>query len=128
MVKYLDEVEVDLLRHGLDIDDWRLTVNGRRKMSTRRLLLVVDKMLDKLTSAFWTRVLDIDPLSREVYVLTDIYQALQGKPHPIRTRREDEKKRAEMEEKKALIRAYDAQRRGRFAERGIRVRDTPTTK
>ena len=128
MLKHRDLVEADFLREGLDFDDWLRPADGVRTMSTRRMLLVVNVMLDKLTSQFWSQVLDRDPISRELYVLTDIFHAVTGQAHPIRTRREDEKKRAEMEKKKALVRAYDAQRRARFAEKGFVVQETPTTR
>lgn len=127
MLRYRDLVEADFLREGLDFNDW-LRPRGARTMSTRRMLLVVNVMLDKLTSLFWSKVLDRDPISRELYVLTDIFQSVTGQPHPIRTRREDAKKRAEMEEKKRLARAYDSSRRARFAAKGYAVQDTPTTR
>jgi len=128
VLKHRDLVEVDFLREGLDLNDWLRPRGGARTMSTRRMLLVVNVMLDKLTSKFWSQVLDRDPISRELYVLTDIFQAVTGQAHPIRTRREDAKKRAEMEEKKKLARMYDTSRRARFAAKGFVVKDAPTTR
>ena len=90
-------------------------------MSTRRLLLIVDKRLDRYTSLFWSAVYDREPVGWDLLVSTDIYAALTGGPHPVRTIREDARARAELEAKKERIRRAEAFRQAQFAKWGVQT-------
>lgn len=79
-------------------------------MTTRRVLLLVDG-LSKNTSRFWCKVLDIDPLSEDQWLLSDIYTATAGKVHQIRTRKADREERQRNAEKKARIKRRDKRRK-----------------
>lgn len=120
-MRYPEEVELDLLRVGVDFRDWFRPAGDPRRLSTRRLLLIVDKGLDKFTSLFWSEVLDRDPVGRELIVLSDIFTALTRTPHPIRTLREDRKRAQLMEEKKARARKAEAFRQAQFAAWGVEM-------
>lgn len=119
MLQYPEEVELDLLDVGLDLKDWFRPAGDPRRLSTRRLLLVVDKKLDKYTSLFWSEVFDRDPVGLDQIITSDIYAALVGAVHPVRTRREDEQAQRELEEKKERIRRAEAFRQAQFREWGI---------
>lgn len=79
-------------------------------MTTRRVLLLVDG-LSKNTSRFWCAVLEIDPLSEDQWLLSDIYAATAGKVHQIRTRKADREERKRIAEKKARIKRRDKRRK-----------------
>lgn len=119
MLQYPEEIELDLLEVGLDLRDWFRPAGDPRRLSTRRLLLVVDKKLDKYTSLFWSAVLDRDPIGIDQIITSDIFAALVGSQHPVRTRREDEKAQRELEEKKERMRRAEAFRQAQFREWGI---------
>lgn len=119
MLQYPEEVELDLLDVGLDLKDWFRPAGDPRRLSTRRLLLVVDKKLDKYTSLFWSAVLDRDPVGIDQIITSDIFAALVGEAHPVRTRREDEKAARELEAKKERMRRAEAFRQAQFAQWGV---------
>ena len=79
-------------------------------MTTRRLLLLVDG-LSRMTSRFWCLVLDQEPLSIDQIILSDLYAAWTNQVHPVRTMREDARKRREKEAKHARIRARERRRK-----------------
>lgn len=119
MFKFPEELELDLLELGLDLRDWFRPAGDPRRLSTRRLLLIVDKKLDKYTSLFWSAVLDRDPVGIDQIITSDIFAAIVGQPHPVRTRREDEKAQRELEAKKARMREAEAFRQAQFAQWGV---------
>ena len=119
MFKFPEELELDLLDLGLDFRDWFRPWGDPRRLSTRRLLLIVDKKLDRYTSLFWSAVYDREPVGWDLLVSTDIFAALTGGPHPVRTIREDARARAELEAKKERIRRAEAFRQAQFAKWGV---------
>lgn len=110
MRRNLEEVEQDLADRGYDLRDWWRPRGGTSRMTTRRLLLLVDA-LPKTTSRFWCKVLDADPLSEDQWIMSDIYAAVASQPHAIRTRREDAEKRRRIAEKKARIARREKRRK-----------------
>lgn len=105
-------MELDFADLGFDLRDWWRPGGGASRMTTRRVFLLVDG-LSKSTSRFWCAVLDIDPLSEDQWLLSDIYAATAGKVHQIRTRRADREERQKVAEKKARI-ARREKRRSRY--------------
>lgn len=103
--EYEDAVEMDLAAIGIDYRDrWR-EGGGVSRLTTRRLLLLVDG-LDRYESHFWSEVSDSDRVSAAVIVLTDIWSALAGgeKIHPLREMKKRMAAAKEREEKKRAIR------------------------
>lgn len=104
-------MEADFAEHGWDYRDRYLPGGGPSRLTTRRLLLLVDQVLPRGSSRFWCAVLDRDPLTDEQVLLSDLYGVWAGKPHPIRTRREDAEKRRKTAAKKARIAKRERRRR-----------------
>lgn len=76
-------VEVDFARFypGIDyLDRYRKTEAGRPRLSTRKLLLLVDHLPPE--SAFSSAVNERYPMSREQAAMYDLFAAFTGKPHP----------------------------------------------
>ena len=119
MLEFPEELELDLLDLGLDFRDWFRPAGDPRRLSTRRLLLIVDKKLDRFTSLFWSAVYDREPVGWDLWVATDIFSVLTGKDHPVRTIREDARERAELEAKKERMRKAEAFRQAQFAQWGV---------
>lgn len=119
MFKFPEELELDLLDLGLDLRDWFRPAGDPRRLSTRRLLLIVDKRLDRYTSLFWCAVYDREPVGWDLLVATDIFSVLTGKDHPVRTIREDARAREELEAKKERMRRAEAFRQAQFAQWGV---------
>lgn len=119
MLRFPEELELDLLDLGLDFRDWFRPWGDPRRLSTRRLLLIVDKKLDRYTSLFWCAVHDREPVGWDLLVATDIFSVLTGKDHPVRTIREDARAREELEAKKERMRRAEAFRQAQFAEWGV---------
>ena len=63
-------------------------------------------------SRFWSELENVDPISRETKVLTDIWSALDGehRTHPILTRREDAARERDRAAKKARMAAREKRR------------------
>lgn len=99
---------------GVDLRDLWRPGGGESRLTVRRLLLIVDA-LPRDTSLFWTAAADVDQISTDQVLLTDLWSAWTGKPHPLRTRREDAAKRREFEAKRARIKARN--------ERWARIRE-----
>lgn len=119
MLRYPEELELDLLDLGLDLRDWFRSWGDRRRLSTRRLLLIVDKKLDRFTSLFWCAVYDREPVGWDLWVASDIFAAMTGQSHPVRTIREDARAREELEAKKERMRRAEAFRQAQFAKWGV---------
>ncbi|APQ42520.1 hypothetical protein phi16_gp015 [Corynebacterium phage phi16] len=103
-------MELDFVDLGFDLRDWWRPGGGSSQMTTRRVLLLVDG-LPKTTSRFWCTALEVDPLSDDQWLLSDIYTATTGKAHPIRTRKADREERRRIAEKKARIKRRDRRRK-----------------
>lgn len=71
-------MEADFIKLGIDFRDWYQPDGGESKLTTRRLLLILDKVLDKKTSLFWCAVTDADPVDLHGMVLSDIFLAVSG--------------------------------------------------
>lgn len=108
--KHQELVELDLADLGQDFRDWFRPGFGESRLTTRRLLLLIEGMKDRGGSRFWSEIVGKDPLSHEATVGADIYGALAGKPHPLLTRREDRVKRQKLAEKKSRIAARERRR------------------
>lgn len=116
MRKYHEELEADLRDMGWDLRDWYRPGGGRSQLTTRVLLQIIDLNLDRRTSRFWCEVLDRDPFPSLDERIVEIWESLHEKTqHPIRTAREDRKKRAELEKKKARLKRLDRARRAELA-------------
>lgn len=94
---------------GVDARDWFKPGGGVSRLTTRRLLLFVDT-LSRTGSLFWSELADIDPLSVEGWIMSDVFAALAGEVHPARTVREDRRKAVELERRKQQVRALERAR------------------
>lgn len=90
-------MEADFARFypGIDyLDRYRRTEAGRPRLSTRKLLLLVDHLPPE--SAFVSARAERYPMSREQAALYDLYAAFSGKQHPypnvLKKEREAERK------------------------------------
>lgn len=98
-----EEIEADLISLGIDFRNWYLPGGGKEKLTTRRLLLIVDKVLDRDKSSFWCAVQGIDKIDHHGLVLADIFYAVSGSEYPLRDffyRKESMMKDQEQREKK----------------------------
>nr|DAG71917.1 MAG TPA: hypothetical protein [Caudoviricetes sp.] len=87
----------------MDFRDWYLPGGGKEKLTTRRLLLIVDKVLDRDRSSFWCAVQGIDKIDYLGLIWCDIFYAVSGNDHPLRDffyRKESMLKDQEQREKK----------------------------
>lgn len=109
--KHQDPVEQDLAEMGIDFRDWFKPGRGPSRLTTRRLLLLVEAMNDRGGSRFWAAVSGGEPISNEALVGAHTYQALSGQVHPLLTRTEDAKKMRHRAAQKARIRAREKRRR-----------------
>lgn len=82
--------------YQIDFREW--VVPGSR-MTTRRMLALLDGLSHHTESLFWSEIADRDPLSRAEILLAQMVGGKDGKPHPFLTSREDRKAR-ELEEEK----------------------------
>ncbi|CAB0574189.1 hypothetical protein CIP107580_01799 [Corynebacterium diphtheriae] len=110
VLKHQREVEQDLADIGVDFRDFFLPSGGPSRLTTRRLLTLVDGF-SKFSTRFWSAIADRDALSEDTIVLTDIFSSLTGTEHKLRTQREDAEKRAELEDRKRRMREWDRWRR-----------------
>lgn len=100
---------------NLDFRDWFLPGGGKSRLTTRRLLVIVTKVLSKDNSHFWKAVQQQDEFDAHGILLADIFTAVSGETHPLREffydrsgaerkLQEEHKKRVEREERKRLLR------------------------
>lgn len=103
--KHERAVEKDFALMGVDYRDRFKPGGGPSRLTTRRLLLLVDA-LDRFTSHFWSEAGDYDRVSAETIAITDIWGALAGNGaiHPLRNQREQAARAAKREKDKRAIR------------------------
>ncbi|CAB0927452.1 cell envelope integrity protein TolA [Corynebacterium diphtheriae] len=104
---------MDFADRGWDYRDRYRKGGGPSRMTTRRLLLLVDG-LDRNSSRFWAEITDSDRFSTTDYVLMIFYLALIGEVHPMWNRREEERKKSEFEAKKKAVLAAERARKKRL--------------
>lgn len=103
----LDDLEVDLLRLGLDVRDW-LDLEG--ELSSRRVALIVGDLLDRPDTRLGAHHYDVNPISKTGMVAAQIVEQNAGDKtfqHPFLRSPED----LELEAKQ---RAIDAEKRDRI--------------
>lgn len=79
------------MEHGIDIRDWYMPGGGDSRLTTRRLLLIVDKVLNHESSRFWRAVTGSQPLDATGIILSDIFSSITGESHSLRELFYDEK-------------------------------------
>ncbi|MDO5534165.1 MAG: hypothetical protein Q4F65_05900 [Propionibacteriaceae bacterium] len=67
--------------------------------------------LDRLSSRFWSAVLERDRLSQTDRLLADVFHGLTGNPHPVLERRERQLEAVARERKKKAIKAAALRRK-----------------
>ena len=102
-------MEQDLADRGHDLRDWYRPRGGASRLTTRRLLLLVDG-LPRESSRFWCAVTDMEPITWDQIILADIYALHTKQIHPVWTRREDQRKRRAKAAKHARIAARERKR------------------
>lgn len=108
--RHEDDVEIDLQQvYSIDYRDYYRPDGGASRLTTRRLLLLVDG-LPRESSRFWCAVTDMEPITWDQIILADIYAVLTKELHPVRTRREDQRKRRDTAAKKARVAARERRR------------------
>lgn len=110
-------VEVDLQQtYRVDFRDWYRPRGGESRLTTRRLLLLVDR-LPREESHFWPTVTDQDPVTNEEFLLMDLFNAFTGELHPRVKSMQLKEKRRRLRDKAAEVKAAEAERTRRLERR-----------
>lgn len=111
VLEHVEDLEVDLLRVGLDVREW---LDPAGELSSRRVAVLVEDFLDRPESRLGARRLDITPADKAAVVVAQYVSARgDGEAHPFlwspeEIAREAEKQR-ELVEKWARIKARSQQ-------------------